>query len=87
MLSKTRKTQKRGRVANRATVGSLAAELFFPGHLDTDADRQTFVQKLSHDNRIQPAILQSSRRFLLNSFSERAAMAPLKVMPPCGAGS
>ena len=28
------------------------------------ADR-TFVQKLSHDKRIQPAILQSSRRFLL----------------------
>src|SRR5262249_13718960 len=37
--------------------------------------RQTFVQKLRHDKRIQPTIPQSSRRFLLNSFSERSAMA------------
>ena len=39
-------------------------------------NRQTFVQKLRHDKLIQPAILQPSRRFLLNSFSERSAMAP-----------
>jgi transcriptional regulator with XRE-family HTH domain len=37
--------------------------------------RQTFVQKLRHDKRTQPTILQPSRRFLLNSFSERSAMA------------
>jgi transcriptional regulator with XRE-family HTH domain len=30
---------------------------------------------LRHDKPIQPTILQSSRRFLLNSFSERSAMA------------
>ena len=38
-----------------------------------------FVQKLRHDKRIQPTIHQSSRRFLLNSFSERSAMAPYTV--------
>jgi hypothetical protein len=36
---------------------------------------QTFVQKLRRDKWIQPTILQPSRRFLLNSFGERLAMA------------
>src|SRR5262249_22258682 len=44
--------------------------------ISKNSGRQTFVQKLSHDKRIQPAILQSSTRFLLNSFSERSAMVP-----------
>ena len=43
--------------------------------ISKNSGRQTFVQKLRHDKRIQPTILQSSRRFLLNSFSERSAMA------------
>jgi transcriptional regulator with XRE-family HTH domain len=44
--------------------------------ISKNSGRQTFVQKLRHDKPIQPTILQSSRRFLLNSFSERSAMAP-----------
>jgi transcriptional regulator with XRE-family HTH domain len=44
--------------------------------ISKNSGRQTFVQKLSHDKRIQPAILQSSKQFLLNSFSERSAMVP-----------
>jgi hypothetical protein len=43
--------------------------------ISKNSGRQTFVQKLRHDKPIQPTILQSSRRFLLNSFSERSAMA------------
>src|SRR6516225_7382445 len=44
--------------------------------ISKNSGRQTFIQKLRHDKRIQPTILQSSRRFLLNSFIERSAMAP-----------
>src|SRR6516225_12027285 len=44
--------------------------------ISKNSGRQTFIQKLRHDKRIQPTILQPSRRFLLNSFIERSAMAP-----------
>jgi transcriptional regulator with XRE-family HTH domain len=43
--------------------------------ISKNSGRQTFVQKLRHDKRVQPTILQPSRRFLLNDFSERSAMA------------
>jgi transcriptional regulator with XRE-family HTH domain len=43
--------------------------------ISKNSGRQTFVQKLRHDKPIQPTILQSSGRFLLNSFSERSAVA------------
>jgi transcriptional regulator with XRE-family HTH domain len=42
--------------------------------ISKNSGRQTFVQKLRNDKPIQPTILQSSGRFLLNSFNERSAM-------------
>jgi transcriptional regulator with XRE-family HTH domain len=41
-----------------------------------NSGRQSFVQKLRHDKRIQPTILQASRRFLLNTLNKQSAMAP-----------
>jgi transcriptional regulator with XRE-family HTH domain len=42
---------------------------------------QTFVQKLRHDKRIQPTILPVVETFLLNSFSERSAIAVRLQLP------
>jgi transcriptional regulator with XRE-family HTH domain len=49
--------------------------------ISKNSGRQTFVQKLSHDKRIQPTILPVVETFLLNSFSERSAMAVRLQLP------